>query len=591
MNLGRWASSSRESSLLARLVTATLVVFILSQARPVLMPIAFAAVLAFILTSPMKWLQRRMSRRLALALVMLSTVVGLGGAGYVLATQLDDLTTQLGKYTESMRRKISTLQETSEGPLARVNVMIARVTEGLTKTVDPDNASVHVMPAEVSPAGHLWNLLRPLAEPLIGVLFVLALCIFMLGQRDDLRNRLIRLVGTGSVTRTTRTLDDGAQRITRFLLDQTLINAVFGLVVGVGLHFLGIPYAALWGAIAALARFVPYLGSIASMLMPAALAFAIFPGWSRTLLTMGLFLGLDLITAYAVEPLLIGRRTGVSSIALLISALFWTWIWGPMGLVLATPITVSLSVLGRHVPGLQFLAVLLGDDQVIGTEISFYQRLLARDEDEAGELAQAQQAALGPTGVMDQIIIPTLVLAARDLGRMEITTEDETFIVTWSRDIFEHLLRGASKGGTASPVRALGVAAHGSESELLLEMLAVVVAPEHGKLEVLPPSTALSQLIARVEEVSPAVVCVAALPPEGGPYARQLCHRLKARFPRLTVVAFRPNEPGVDPTRAAKRLREAGADVVGATLAEASMLMTRLLLPGTGALEPTGAAL
>jgi hypothetical protein len=294
---------------------------------------------------------------------------------------------------------------------------------------------------------------------------------------------------------------------------------------------------------------------------------------------MGLFVGMDVVTGYAIEPLLIGRRAGVSSIALLISALFWTWLWGPMGLVLATPLTVSLAVLGRQIPSLQFLAVLLGDDQVIGTEISFYQRLLARDEDEAGEIAQAQQAALGPTGVMDQIIIPTLVLAARDLGRKEITPEDENFIVTWSRDIFEHLLRGVSKVGVSSPIRALGIAAHRSESELLLEMLAVVMAPEHGLLEVLPATAALAEVIARVKRVSPEVVCIAALPPEGGPYARQLCHWLKAHFPKMTVVAFRPNEPGVDPTRAAKRLQEAGADLVVATLAEASAEMSRLLLP------------
>jgi predicted PurR-regulated permease PerM len=572
-------SLSKALSLLAKLMTVTLVVVVLSLARPVLMPIAFAAALAFILTPPMKRLQRRISRRPALAVVMLLAVGALGSAAYVLGVQLNDLTTQLGKYTESMRRKLAALQDSGAGPLARVEVMMARITEGLASKTEPGNLSVHVVPAEVSPMAHAWDLIAPLAEPLVTVLFVLVLCIFMLGQRDDLRNRLIRLVGTGNVTLTTRTLDEGAHRITRYLLDQTMINAAFGATVGVGLYLMSIPYAALWGAVAALARFIPYVGAIASMLMPAALAFAIFPGWTRTILTVALFVGMDAVTAYAVEPLLIGRRTGVSSIALLISALFWTWLWGPMGLVLATPLTVSLAVLGRHVPPLQFLAVLLGDAQVIGTEISFYQRLLARDEDEAGDIAQAHQTALGATGVMDQIIIPTLVLAARDLGRKEITIEDEAFVVTWSRDIFEHLLRGVSRPGAAAPVRALGIAAHRTESELLLEMLAVVVAPEHGALEILPSSTNLGEVVARVGQLAPQVVCIAALPPEGGPYARQLCHRLKARFPALLIVAFRPTEPGVDPARAAKRLQEAGADLVVATLGEASAEMSRLLQP------------
>jgi len=578
MDLGGSPSLTRTLSIPAKLATATLVVVVLSRARPVLMPIAIAAALAFVLTLPMKWLERRLSRLPALVLVMLLAVGIVVGAGYVLATQLNDLTTQLGKYTESMRRKVAALQEGGGGALGRVEVMIARIGEGLERRGDADGIAVHVVPTRALPVAHAWNLVRPLAEPLVSVLFVVALCVFMLVRRDDLRNRLISLIGTGNVTQTTRTLDEGAQRITRYLLVQTMVNAVFGAMVGGGLYFIGIPYAVLWGAVAALARFVPYVGAVASMLMPAALAFAIFPGWSRTLLTMGLFVGMDVVTAYAVEPMLIGRRTGVSSIALLISAFFWAWLWGPPGLALATPITVSLAVLGRHVPGLQYLAVLLGDEPVIGTEISFYQRLLARDEDEAGEIARAQQAALGPTGVLDRIIIPTLVLSARDLGRQKISAEDQAFIMTWSRDIFEHLQRGATRVGSAAPARALGIAAHRTESELVLEMLSVELAPEHGRLEVLPPTAALSEVIARVEQVAPVVVCIAALPPEGGPFARRLCHRLKNRFPGMAVMAFRPSEPGVDPTLAAQRLQEAGADLVVTTLAEARAEMSRILL-------------
>jgi len=579
MDLSSPSPVARDTSLLVRLGTVALVVLILSVGRPVLMPVAVAGVLAFLLTPPLRWLQRHLPLLVALALVIGSALGVLGSAAFVLATQLGDLTMQLGTYTESMRRKLAALQISAGGPLARVETMLARLTEGLGTGDAPGVVPVHVVSAELSPAAHLWDLVAPLAEPLITVLFVLVLCVFMLAQRDDLRNRLIRLVGPGHVTSTTRTLDDGSQRITRFLLDQTMINAAFGLVVGLGLFFLGIPYAALWGAVAAVARFVPYLGSIGSMLMPAALAFALFPGWSTTVLTMGLFVGMDFITAYAVEPLLIGRRTGVSSIALLVSALLWTWLWGPLGLALATPITVSLAVLGRHVGGLRFLAVVLGDDQVIGAEISFYQRLLARDEDEAGELAQAQRAALGATGVLDQVIIPTLVLAARDRGRRQITDEDAAFIVTWSRDIFERLVRDGRRAAAAAP-RALGVAAHGAGSELLLEMLAAGLAPELGALERLPAATTLPEIIARVERLAPEVVFVTTLPPEGGPFARRLCHGLRARFPALVLVAFRPSEPDVDPARAARRLQEAGADLVVATLAEATDELGRRLRPG-----------
>jgi predicted PurR-regulated permease PerM len=582
MESGRPRSSARTSPVLTRLLTVAVVVVILSRGRPVLMPIAFAAFLAFILSPLMKWLQHRITRVPALALVMMLAVGALGSAGWVLTSQFDELTARVGTYAESLRRKVTALQERGARPLARVDAMLGHVTGGPEKRGDAGTVAVNVVPTRATPAAHLRALVTPLAEPLITALFVLVLCIFILGQREDLRNRLIRLMGTANVTLTTRALDEGAQRITRYLLAQTMINAAFGTIVGTALYFIGVPYAVLWGAVAALARFVPYLGAMASMLMPAALAFAVFPGWTQAVLTVGLFVGLDAITAYAVEPLLIGHRTGVSSIALLVSALFWVWIWGPLGLALATPITVSLAVLGRHVPGLQFVAVLLGDDQVIGKEISFYQRLLARDEDEAGEIAQASQAELGATGVIDQIIIPTLVLAALDESRREITAEDEAFIVTGARDVFEHLPRTEATGAaTAAPAaaRALGLAAHRDQSQLLLEMLAAQLAGAHGALEILPPSTTPAQALERVKLLGPSVVCVAALPPDGGRFARELCHQLKSRFPDLTVMAFRPGEPGIDPTRAAERLKAAGADLVVATLAEASAELSRRLGP------------
>lgn len=570
------ASLSRSLSIFAKLATAALIVAVVGLARPVLMPIAFAGVLAFILSAPMRWLRHRMPKLPALALLMLLTVSVLGSATYVIAVQLNDLTTQLGTYTESMRRKLAALHG-GDGPLARVEVMIARVTEGLEQQVESVSVPVQVMPAQISPVARSWGQLEPLAGPLMTVLFVLVLCIFVLGQRDDLRNRLIRIVGTRNVMATTRTLDEGAQRVMRYLLTQTMINAAFGTAVGVGLYVIGVPYAALCGVIAALARFVPYLGAIASLLLPSALAFAVFPGWTEMLFTVGLFVGVDVLVAYAIEPLVIGHRTGVSPIALLVSVGFWTWLWGPAGLVLATPITVALAVLGRHVPDLRLLSVLLGDDQVIGTEISFYQRLLARDEDEAAEIARARQSDVGPTGVMDEIIIPTLVLAARDLGHKEISSDDHAFIVTWSRDIFEHLLVVQGGALETGPVRALGIAAHRSESALLLEMLSVVVKPEQGALEVLSEATPLDEVLRRIERLKPEVVCIAALPPEGGPYARQLCHRIKQRFGDIKIVAFRPNEPGIDPGRAATRLQEAGADAVVATLTTASAELSRLL--------------
>lgn len=560
-----------------KLATGALLVAVLARGRAVLLPIASAAVLAFVLAQPVRWLERRIPRMLALALVLLLTAGALGGTGYYLARQLDDLSTQLGKYTESMRRKVAGLQAGGAGPLARVEVMVARIADGLEKRVAPDEEPVQVAPARVPRATHLWVLVRPLAEPIITVLFVVVLCIFMLGQRDDLRNRLIQLVGTGNVTATTRALDEGTRRIVRYLRDQTLINALFGGLVGLGLYFLGIPYFVLWGLVAALARFVPYLGSLASMLLPATLAFALFPGWGRALLTVGLFLAMDLVTAYVIEPLLLGYRTGVSSIALLLSAFFWAWLWGPVGLALAIPITVSLAVLGRHVPGLQFLGVLLGDAPVIGPEIRFYQRLLARDEDGAAGIARERMGEVGRAGAMDETILPALALAARDRGRKEISDDDHAFVMMGAQDVVAHL--GPGEPVTPGPParRVLGVAAHRADGEVLLAMLAGEIGPEAGGIEVLPTTSGLADVVSSLEGLPAEVVCIGSFPPEDGPHARRLCQGVKRRFPGVAVMAFRPAEPGVDPALASGRLREAGADVVVATLAHATSELSRLL--------------
>lgn len=582
MEPGLSASTSRGLSFFLKLATATLVVVVLAQARPVLMPIAFVLVLSFILSGPMKRLHGLgLPKVVALGVVMIAQLSALAGSAYVLADQLSGLTRQLTGYNESMRRKVSALQSGGSGPLDRLQRTVEKITEGLEPLADGRTRAepVRLVATEVSAAERLQRTLTPLAEPLAHIVIVLVMCIFVLGGRDDLRNRLIRLVGPKNLTATTRALDEGAQRISRYLVDQTLINVGFGLCVGAGLWLLGVPYAALWGGIAALFRYIPYIGAMASMLMPATLAFAIFPGWQQTLLTIALFIGLDVITAYFVEPMIIGHRTGVSSIALLFATLFWTWLWGPLGLVLSTPLTVSLAVLSRHIPPLQFLAVLLGDEPVIGAEISFYQRLLARDEDEASEVAQKQIGTSGAEKVMDEIIVPTLALATRDRNLKEITAEDLSFLLASTRDIVERLNRGAPSAQVPSSNKVLLIAANGAESELLLEMLAKLVAPTLGELSILSADLKAGALLAQVEASPPDVICIGFLPPDGGAPARQLCRRLKAVFPKVKLLALRPNDPGGEPTRSAARLREAGADGTATNLAEAAAELTRLLSP------------
>jgi predicted PurR-regulated permease PerM len=557
------SSVARNLGWLSRLSAVLLVIAAMSLARSVLVPIAVALLLSFILSAPLKWFQRLgMPRRVSLALVMVLTLSCLTGTGYFLARQLGDLADQVTHYTESMRRRVATLTFLEGGPWGSLERSFERVTAGLERRTEALE-TVRTVPGQGTAAERLRSDFEPLLAPLTNALIVFVLCLFMLGHREDLRNRLLRLAGTQNLTLTTRALDDGAHRISRYLSAQVGINAAFGAVLACGLYAIGIPYAALWGATAGLLRFVPYVGTAIGLLLPATLAFAIFPGWHHTVLILAVFGVLTLLTAGVVEPLLIGKRTGVSSVALLVSVLFWAWLWGPIGLVLSAPLTVSLAVLGRHLPPLHFLAVMLGDEQPLGPAVTLYQRLLARDEDEASEIVTSLRDSLGPLGVFERVILPALTLAARDRERHEISEEDVAFVAAVSSELITQISPRPPR--YVSPGGVLGIAANGVLDKQVLEMLA----SEMSELDVVQADANLAEIASKVEARAPRWVCIAALPPAGGPRARQCCQWLRERFPNLRVMVLRPGDARADLNSATARFVGAGADALVTNLTEA----------------------
>src|SRR5215510_14305851 len=435
-----------------------LVAIILIHAKAVLVPVALAVLLAFILTPVVRALEhRRVPRILAVMTVVLVTLSVIGGFGYVLSLQLNDLAARLPHYSTSIREKLAAFRVGREGTLANIQKTVDEVSQELDKPEPQTPQTDRPIPAgklaeskkvaqpvvvvsdEPSTLQRLRGVLEPILEPLAKAGLVLVFVIFMLVQREDLRNRFIRLVGQTRLTLTTKMMDEAGRRISRFLLTQCISNTVFGTVVTAGLWWIGVPYAALWGVTAGFLRFVPYLGSFLALLLPTALAFILFEGWWHTLATLSLFLVLDAVTANVIEPLVIGHHTGVSSLALLLMALFWTWLWGPVGLLLSTPLTVCLAVLGKHVRKLEFLAVLLGDEPALEPEISFYQRLLADDEDEASEIIEQNLQRLSPIEVFDELLIPVLILAAADRARQQISEAEYNFVIEKIRELVQRL--------------------------------------------------------------------------------------------------------------------------------------------------------
>ncbi len=552
------------------LVAVMLITATLWAAKTVLVPLALGIVLAFTLSPLVRLFDRmHLPRFLGVLLTMSLTLGAVGGAGYVIADQFTDLATQVTKYSWSMRQKAADLRLGNSATFRQLTRTVDRVTEQLDSGAAAVRSAqpVRVVSTGQTPVQRLRESAISFFEPLASAVIVLVLVAFLLGQREDLRDRLIRLTGADNVTVTTRLINEAAQRVSRFLVAQMLVNIGFGALVVAGLYWIGVPYAVLWGGLTAVLRFVPYVGTMLSAILPACLAFAIFPGWAETLQTLAMFAVLDVATAYIVEPLLFGRRTGVSSFALLVSALYWIWVWGPIGLLLSTPLTVCIAVLGRHVRSLRFLAILFAEEPALASHVRYYQRLLARDEDEAHALMNRKLTELGPVGAMDEVLIPALQLAEHHHTGDEITEEDLDFILEATAEAVGQT-RARRKEALPEQPDVLMLGTRGRADRIVLEMLAASV--EAGGRSVMTLDAGGSdEVVSRAIAERPQLTCIVAVSATRGSEARALCRRIRAARPTGKLLALRPLPDVTDAQRSIARMKEAGADCVAIKLQEA----------------------
>jgi len=422
-------------------VSALLFVFIvvasLYLARAILMPFALAILLSFMLTPLVRRLQRwHLPRSLSVISVVLVAFAAIFALGGVMVSQVNQLAADLPSYQTTLREKIHLLRGAAggSGTLERASEVLQDLSSELNR---PDGASSPAQPFSGAPVAKpipvqvqepnqgalrtIAALISPLVDPLITTGLVIIFVIFILLQRQDLRNRLVRLAGSNDLQRTTAALDDAGKRLSRLFLTQLALNAGFGLLIGIGWWMVGVPSAPLWGILAMILRFMPYIGTWISAIFPLLLAAAVGPDWTMFVWAASIFLVVDIIIGQLVEPLVQGRSTGLSPVAVIASATFWTWLWGPIGLVLATPMTLGLVVLGRHVERLQFLDVMFGDQPALTPAELAYQRLLARDPVEAAEQARLFLRDKPLVNYYETIFIPTLRLAHADVesGRLD----------------------------------------------------------------------------------------------------------------------------------------------------------------------------
>lgn len=426
----------RNEVAIARSITVMAVLGVIAAlyfAKPVFLPLALAMLLTFLLAPAVRRLQTWGLPKLpAVVLVVAFAFTVILGIGALVVQQVTTLTHNLPVYQYNIEEKIRSAREfVGGGTLERISNFLGDLNQEARKKNDTPQRGAAPQPAEdlakpipvevhqpgATPMQVAERVLQPLVDPITTAGLVVIFVIFFLLQRQNLRDRLIRLAGSHDLQRTTDAINDGAQRLSRYFLAQTALNVLFGLIVGIALTFIGVPNPVLFGILAMLLRFVPYIGAFIAAILPIALAVAVDPGWSMALMTTALFLVVEPLIGQVIEPLVYGHSTGLTPVAVIISATFWTWLWGPIGLLLSTPLTVCLGVLGRHIPWLHFLDVMIGDEPPLSPAQSFYQRALAADIDEAADQAEGMLSRRSLSYVYDKVVLEALNLAQIDFHR------------------------------------------------------------------------------------------------------------------------------------------------------------------------------
>ena len=611
-------------------ILAVIIVTALYVGREILVPVALAILLSFVLASPVSALQRvRVPRAIAVVGVVLFAFAIIFALGSLIATQLNRLAGDLPRYQSTIQSKIQSVRGISGGSstLERAAGML----QDLGKELDKPKGSLSELPLAPSHGGPLGSrpvapvpvevlqpdpgaleslrsLIAPLLSPLATTGIIVIFVIFILIQREDLRNRLIRLAGSRDLQRTTAALDDAAGRLSRLFLNQLLINTGFGILIGLGLWLIGIPSPILWGILATVLRFVPYIGSVISAAFPLVLAVAVDPGWTMLAWTAALFFAVEPIVGQIVEPMVYGRTTGLSPVAVVVSATFWTSLWGPIGLVLATPLTICLVVLGRHVERLEFLDVMFGDRPALSPAEIFYQRMLAGDPTEAAEKAEQFLKERSLSSYYDDVAIKGLQLAQADLDRDALDqfrlTRIRDTVLEFANDLSDqddHEPTGERSTADAEALAAVEAAAQPVHADLpvlardelaaewqgdtpilciagrtALDEAACIMFAQLCNAHGLParvegPGALSTNNIFRLEADGVAMVCLAYLNAANPGQLRYAVRRIRRKLPKARILVGLWN--GAEATEGIEEMREgSGADLLARSLREATRL-------------------
>jgi len=576
------------------LIMGASVIAALHFGQDILVPIALALLLSFVLAPGVRGLSRHVGRVASVFIMVAFAFTVILGIGAVVATQIGILAENLPRYESTVTAKIRSLQSGlgEIGIVERASRMLRNISDefarpdtqeqpaeiaGSGSNVPQEAMPVRIEQPALRPLELILNVIGPVLGRMATVGLVIVFVIFILLQREDLRDRLIRLAGVRDLQRTTQAIIDAGDRVSRYLLMQTVVNATYALPIGIGLWVIGVPNPVLWAIVAFMLRFVPYIGPIIAAIFPLLLSIAVDPGWSMLAWTAALFVVLEVISNNFVEPRLYGGSTGLSSLAIIVAATFWTWLWGPIGLLLSTPLTSSLVVLGRHVPGLKFLEVALSDQPALAPEEGLYQRLLAGDPAEASGQAEAHLKLQPLSAFYDEVMIRALALAQEDVRRGVLDGEQQALIRAAVEEVLDDLsdyddavpqpekslsdvvlpkgMRPAVKQPevmVSSPIApcfepedlspswqsnpVLCVASRTDLDAAAAAVLAQLLGKHGIGARVIPWEAVSIGNLSLLDPTGVEMLCISCLDPRLSTHVRYLVRRLRRKFPKATIV-------------------------------------------------------
>jgi predicted PurR-regulated permease PerM len=598
MSHARSTEFSRVGPFLVLVVT----VLILYFARDLLIPLAFALTLAFLLAPAVSRLEsRRLPRVVAVAITGILAFTVVCGVGYVVSRQLLNVARSLPEYRLKIQQKLASVHSSAgqsvEDAVKAIDDISGDFAKGTGPSAPTAQPPTQIQPVRVidsdrtqlqSAAELLMRFLRPIGT--VGVVIVFT--IYLLMKREDLRHRILLLAGMGRISVMTRALEDAATRISQYLLFQAEVNAAYGTCFGIGLFLIGVPNATLWGVLAAILRIVPYVGTATSLILPLIVSVAIFSSWAQPLLILGLFLTIELTATNFVEPWLFSSRTGISSLALLAMAIFWALLWGWPGLILSTPLTVCIVVLGRYVPQLSFLHTLLGTDAELSADALFYERLLAMDQQEAHAVANRFLESKSLVELYDSVLIPALGLIEQD--RHQGTLDDvrsNFFFLTIGELVAQltdyhpkELPNGATPSPEPFPLRTrqsdfavVCISASDQADELTTQMLVQLMERANHQTLLLSATSVSGEILDSLSNEANTVVFISALPPFAFSQTRAICQRVRYHLPHNRIVIGlwnSPDDPDQTPDLTIDRFGNGKPTVVVNTLAKAVRQIT-----------------